>query len=163
MNWKPLKEFDGYSISDAGVVRNDRTGKWLKNNINGDGYHVVSLKTAAGYRAITIHRLVAYAFLPPAAEGESEVAHNDGVKTNNSVLNLRWATKASNQRDRLLHGTHSRGEKSCHAVFTDKTASMIRDGSIGGGMNNSALGRMLGVSHETVRAVRSRKTYRATA
>lgn len=163
MNWRVVEKFPNYSVSDCGMVKNNTTGRVLKNQRNTDGYFVVSLPTEKGFRTFRVHRLVADAFLPPPNEGQTEVAHNDGTTTRNDVANLRWATKAENQRDRLAHGTHSRGERQHKAVFSDEQAEAIRVGRIGAGMNNSELARALHVSHETIRALRARETYRTGA
>ena len=43
-----------------------------------------------------VHKLVAWAFLPPPAEGEFTIDHLDMNKLNNHVSNLRWVTHADN-------------------------------------------------------------------
>jgi hypothetical protein len=48
-----------------------------------------------------------------------EVAHNDGVPSNNAASNLRWDTRAGNFSDKIRHGTHSRGERSPNATLTN--------------------------------------------
>tara|TARA_R110000772_G_scaffold260610_1_gene378689 strand:- start:12 stop:641 length:630 start_codon:yes stop_codon:yes gene_type:complete len=43
-----------------------------------------------------VHKLVAWAFLPPPAQNEFTIDHLDMNKLNNHVDNLRWATHADN-------------------------------------------------------------------
>jgi len=43
-----------------------------------------------------VHKLVAWAFLPPPLEGEDTIDHIDMNKLNNHISNLRWATHADN-------------------------------------------------------------------
>jgi hypothetical protein len=158
--WKQLDKFPGYSVSDEGQVRNDRTGHILKPQLNTSGYPMAALPTERGWRTFSIHRLVAFAFLPPPLPGQNEVAHNDGTRTNNRATNLRWATKTENQRDRLLHGTHGRGERGTRAKFTNAEAALLRAFMRANPrVKNTELARQHGVSHETIRALRKGETY----
>ncbi|CAK0850600.1 unnamed protein product [Prorocentrum cordatum] len=64
----------------------------------------VGTLTASGYRVTTVagrirrvHRLVAEAFLgPPPTPWHSQINHKDGVKSNNHVANLEYATPSQN-------------------------------------------------------------------
>ena len=57
-----IENYNNYSISNLGNVRNDKTGRILKPYIKPSGYKQVQLgrKTIPQY----IHRLVAIAFIP---------------------------------------------------------------------------------------------------
>ena len=50
-----------------------------------------------------VHRLVAQTF-PPCDSPDLEVNHKDGDKTNNSVSNLEWCTRAENMDHALRAG-----------------------------------------------------------
>ena len=76
-------------------------GKPLKGRPNKAGY--LRVQTAKGAER-TIHRLVAEEFLPNP-EGYPEINHIDGDKTNNSVENLEWCSRAYNMKHRLIQGT----------------------------------------------------------
>ena len=98
-------------------------------------------KLAAGERGKTggktisklAHVLVAEAFLGPRPTSEHEVAHNDGVRTNNSVANLRWATPRENSADQVKHGTRVWGDKHYGSKLTNEQADQIRREYAAGG------------------------------
>ena len=57
--FKPIERISGYSVSNFGKVRNDKTGRILKPAINKHGYSNVFIK-GKNYK---VHRLVAETFL----------------------------------------------------------------------------------------------------
>ncbi len=98
--WRPVAGYDGfYEVSDGGSVRSLRRetrfgvkgGRCIAQCTNRYGYLVCRLSVNGIAKAITVHRLVATAFLPNSA-GLPTVNHRDGIKTNNVVNNLEWAT-----------------------------------------------------------------------
>lgn len=58
-------------------------------------------------RLVTIHRLVAEAFLPVSPERRC-VNHKNGNKTDNRVCNLEWVTHGENLRHAFQHGLRPR-------------------------------------------------------
>lgn len=105
--WCKIEGWDNYSVSDFGQIRNDKTGRILKEN-NYIGYNQVGL-TEYGYKTNhRIHRLVATSF----CENENKynvVDHIDNDKQNNHYTNLRWVTISQNKRNSLKrNGTSSK-------------------------------------------------------
>jgi hypothetical protein len=154
--WKasPLK--DGYLVSTHGQVQNGMTGTMLKRRINPSGYPYIYLGRG---KFITVHRLMAFTFFGAPKEGQTEVAHNDGVRTNNHISNLRWCTKTENQKDREIHGTTNRGERCGMAKFTNEQVRELRERMASRKESNCALGREYGVSNQTIRAIRLHHSY----
>ena len=95
MNWKDIKNYENYQISDCGKVRSNFRSKdkskykeiKLQNN---NGYKLVQLNNKDSKLMFRVHRLVAEAFIPNP-ENKRTVNHKDGDKSNNSVNNLEWA------------------------------------------------------------------------
>ena len=98
--WKPIKGFeDYYEVSNFGNVRSER--KVLKQLKRRHGYLSVFLyDRKGGYKQISVHRLVAEAFIPNPNE-YTEVNHIDECKTNNRADNLEWCSHKQN----MNHGT----------------------------------------------------------
>jgi hypothetical protein len=119
--WAPVSGYEGaYEVSDRGQVRsvprvrirsNGRpltvAGRILRLRLNQTGYWTVDL-SGGEKRSFLVHRLVLMAFRGPAPEGTIG-CHNNGVKTDNRLENLRWDTYAANMEDSLRHGTHRCG------------------------------------------------------
>lgn len=82
-----------YSVSSCGSVRNDTRNKPIKPFLDRYGYKKVFLGKGV---EVTVHRLVARAFIPNPEE-KPQVNHKNGVKTDNRVENLEWATNSENQ------------------------------------------------------------------
>jgi hypothetical protein len=88
--WKKIKDFENYEISSLGKVRNKK-GNILVPKYDRDGYAYARI-SKNGHRYLrAIHRLVAIAFIENP-ESKPTVNHIDGVKHNNVVPNLEWAT-----------------------------------------------------------------------
>ena len=119
-DFKKITEFENYSISNLGNVRNDITGRILVPYLNTNGYMALTLVKEKKKYLRYIHRLVAIAFIPNP-EGKTQVDHINGNKVDNVLENLRWVTVSENcyaygYNERNLHkqkkvkATHISGE-----------------------------------------------------
>ena len=112
-------------------------------------YLAVSLWENNKGKLWTVHKLVALAFLGPPPTPKHAVAHYDGDKTNNHFTNLRWATKAENEADKIRHGRTNRGERNGQAKITDAQAEQIKQ-RCGNGEKASALAAEYGISSSAI-------------
>ena len=94
-----INNFSNYQISNLGNVRNISTNRVLKPTIASDGYYCITLYNEGKAKWFKIHRIVATSFLGNP-EAKTEIDHIDRNILNNSVVNLRWATHAENQRNK---------------------------------------------------------------
>jgi len=94
---KLIPNYPNYSVTKDGNVINNKTNRELKRGIDSGGYCRVGLFNKGKVKFFLIHRLVASAFLNNL-ENKYEVNHIDGIKTNNNLLNLEWATRSENMK-----------------------------------------------------------------
>lgn len=97
--WKTITDYPNYEVSDAGEVRNVRTGRVLKPVLK-DGYHRVMVYPDK--KCIYVHRLVAMHFIENP-ENKPMVDHIDRNRANNHVSNLRWASNSENALNTDYH------------------------------------------------------------
>lgn len=111
--WKDIQGYEGkYQVSDFGRVKSlarfveknkgvfvSKKEIFLKPAKNRKGYLKIKLcKKTDGVcteKAITIHRLLAYEFLENSLN-KPQVNHINGIKDDNRVVNLEWATASEN-------------------------------------------------------------------
>ena len=105
-----IKGFPNYSVSNFGNVRNNSTGRILKAGIEGQGYYIVVLSKDGKTRAKKVHRLVGEAFIPnPENKGCLDHINND--KLNNNISNLRWCSQQQNSYNQKLSSVNTSGSK----------------------------------------------------
>ncbi len=105
MRWKQIPLFS-YSVSDSGLIRNDRKGNILKPMWTGrkcKQYGTVMLCNNGDVRVAKVHVLVLEAFVGPRPHGHLAL-HRDDDTTNNGLNNLYWGTPQDNELDRRARG-----------------------------------------------------------
>lgn len=95
--WKRIVEYESYEISNIGRVRRkNKNGYRYKTGVQDkDGYPRVVLYNGGRCKHFRIHRLVAQAFIDNPGN-KPIVDHENGIVSDNSVHNLRWATYGEN-------------------------------------------------------------------
>ena len=106
--WKAVPGWEGYYQASSygrikGVDREIWNGKGyfikkgiiLKECYDKRGYPRVCFRRDDKPKVYTVHRLVASSFIPNP-ENKRTVNHIDGIKTNNTVINLEWNTYKEN-------------------------------------------------------------------
>lgn len=111
--WRTIEEYPSYSVSSAGEVRNDETGRILSPGKGKNGYFTVTLCKDNKSKSQLVHRLVALHFIPNPGSKRC-VDHSDGNPLNNKIENLRWATHRENCANSKMQSNNTSGIKGVH-------------------------------------------------
>ena len=117
--WRTVKDYENYSISSFGRIKNNKFNRILKPGKTTGRYHHVSLYKKGKAKNYDIHRLVAIGFLPNH-ENKPKVDHIDEIKTNNNIINLRFATVSQNGFNQGKHKDNTTGYKGVSFHKRDK-------------------------------------------
>lgn len=93
--WKEIKGFSNYEVSNEGVIRNKETKQTIQPHKTTSGYHTLKLYRDNKPYTRQVHRLVAATYL---GDSDLDVNHIDGNKTNNNINNLEYVTKSDNMK-----------------------------------------------------------------
>ena len=106
----PIAGYEGrYDIHPDGRVWSHvrRRGKFLSATAS-DGYALVTLSKDKTPTVISIHRLLAIAYIPNP-DNKPYVDHVDRDRANNSLDNLRWVTSQENSQNRTIQKKSTTG------------------------------------------------------
>lgn len=88
--WKKIRGFPGYSVSNCGLIRSDKSGRILSLSENQFGVLYVGMMKDGTQRHRSVALLVAKAFLPRPRDAFDTPINLDGDRFNNTVENLTW-------------------------------------------------------------------------
>ena len=160
--WRPVVGHEGwYEISSLGRARSlrNRYGNprvkmltaWLRL-----GYPTVSIRGLDRSRPVSVHRLVAAAFLGPCPRGH-EVNHKDFDRANPTLTNLEYVTHSENNRHAFQHGRRPVvGERVGASKLTDAAVREIRQTT----GTNVEIARRFGVHPVTILRARKGEQWR---
>lgn len=165
--WRKIPGLKGYEASNFGRIKSCRRKvrfvskcgresfrlkkeKILKPGPHRGGY--LLLRTSS--KALTVHSLVAAAFIGPRPKG-FDVCHNNGKRNDNRATNLRYATRKDNFLDRVKHGTIYQGATQAKLVKSE--ILKIRTAK---NLSNGKLAKRFKVAPETIRRLRKGISWR---
>lgn len=154
----PIKEYPGLFATEDGVVYQEYLGYLnVKSiSINKRGYPEISL----GKKVVTVHKLVALAFLGPRPAG-TVVCHGNDIKTDNRVVNLYYGTPQQNVDDFWRNSGHRRaprkGVNSRAKKFTAEYILYVR--SLHPSLGYKKIAKLTGLSVWAVRTIIQRNTW----
>lgn len=138
MKWIDIPGWERYQVSERGDVRSKdmsvrskggasavRKGRILARVIKTNGYACVTLTDGINRPQLSVHRLVARAFIGECPVG-LHVLHCDGDKTNNHYTNLRYGTPSENAEDTAKHGRRRSRGRHPGAKLDEDAVQVIR-------------------------------------
>ncbi|MEM7557020.1 MAG: NUMOD4 domain-containing protein [Cyanobacteria bacterium P01_A01_bin.84] len=139
--YQDIPNYSKYLVSNYGNVMSKKTKKILKPYLTNRGYLTVGFWVDKKKRRLSIHRLVASAFLENL-KNLPEVNHLNGTKTDNNLCNLEWASGSTNVSHAFQTGLHQ-------TKLSRKMALRVRELRSQGNTLRET-GKILGVSHSTI-------------
>lgn len=124
-----IPQYPKYEISANGEVRNISTKKVLKQKFSKPYFSIGLYSDDKKVHYHNVHRLVALAWIEtPKNYKELQVAHNDGIATNNHFENLEWKTAKENTHDKYKHNSFNspHGEEHHNRRLSDDFVVSLR-------------------------------------
>jgi hypothetical protein len=163
---RPIQGFEGlYSVTSDGRVwahekrkgRGVHPGRWLRAGLSGSGYLSVVLIHGGVRKTVTVHRIVAKAWVPnDDPELRDEINHIDGVKAHNEASNLEWCTRSHN----ILHA-YQIGLRQPHGgALSCEQVSRVRL-LVAQGHRQIDVAARFGIARQRVHSIVHNRAYRA--
>lgn len=156
----PIPNWEKYGVSKDGEVARITGGRGATAGLvlsqhkhKTRGYLTVRLYDKNRQRTFDVHRLVAMTFLGEVSDG-MHVCHNNGIKTDCRLSNLRIDTISSNNMDKSNHGTDNRGERSGHNKYSKELILEIKKKLVNGA-KPAEVAREYGMSHTYIRNIKN--------
>lgn len=169
----PISEFPGYAITKNGEVFScwSRGGnhisiitrEWRKLKLrdkNNRGWLSVVLCKEGGRYGKRVSRLVLETFIGKCPEG-MEACHNNNIRSDNALSNLRWDTHINNNNDKKKHGTWQCGEKhGMHKLnnFQIRRIRLMKE--VSPNLSQSKVAKMFKVSQVTISNILRQKHWK---
>lgn len=129
--WKNIKEYPNYKVSSLGKIKRIKTYVPGKNGSertlpemikavkpNKKGYLMAKLTNKHGNKNVSVHRIVATAFIKNSSN-LPEINHKNCIKSDNRVDNLEWCTTKQNVHHAMKNGLR-------HPTLSNKQIIAIR-------------------------------------
>lgn len=136
--WKTTQQDEYLEVSTHGRVRRKqrpliyKDGRkgflpagYLRGALSREGYVCIS----SGGKKYLLHRIIAETFLPPPTEvfAYQTVNHKNGIKTDNHITNLEWATyKANNDHARDTGLCRQHGNNTNLTKFSEQLVAALK-------------------------------------
>lgn len=165
--WKDIPGYERlYRISNYGKVKsypgNGPRTEQLKSYKMKCGYLRFSLYKNGLKKTYLVHRLVLQTFVGPCPQGMVG-CHNDGIRDNNFIGNLRWDTSYNNSQDMIMHKTNlikARGSKSGLSKLNEPQVKIIKYLLKEGYLTQKEIAKIFYVSATTISDINTNKTWK---
>ena len=159
--WKEIIGYEGfYDVSNYGSVRKS-DGLIMKSRKEHDGYYRVGLSKKGIRKFHKIARLVAKSFIENP-ENKPEVNHKNGVKTDDILSNLEWATKSENMKHADRNGLRKmqRGSKCTWSKLDETKVAEIKILLEKSSIKQKEIAKKFGVDASLISQIKSGKKWK---
>jgi hypothetical protein len=164
VQYRLIPGYPDYRIGDDGSVwtskQQGKRAKWrLLAQAKMNGYMVVGLcNPGFKQKMFRVHQLMLMAFVGPRPDG-MEGCHNNGVRNDNRLSNLRWDTHVNNESDKEQHGTVMRGDIHGSSKLRERDIPVVRK-MLASGISVPEVAKKFGVAKSTIGGVKYRKAWK---
>jgi hypothetical protein len=169
--WKDIAGYENlYQIGSDGSIKmvretlqrktdrkprpNPYYGKIMRCKLNGAGYLSTCFTKDGVTKMVSPHRLVAEAFIPNP-ENKRTVNHKNGIKTDNRLENLEWATSS----EQNIHGFKTGLRVAPNKKFTPEQVVEVRSKFKAGNRTRRSLAEEYNVCGTTISRIVDNKIY----
>lgn len=100
--WKDVPWYEWhYIVSNLWNVYSTKSNIELKKHLNKYWYLAIHLHGFGNKKTVLVHRIVSMAFIPNP-ENKRTVNHINGIRNDNRLSNLEWATHAENNKHAFM-------------------------------------------------------------
>ena len=134
----------------------------LKPFKQSNGYIRVTLSRDGKVKLFLVHRLVLLVHEGPCPIKHT-AAHRNGIRDDNRLENLYWATGNEQWSDKEKHGTATRGSKAGPSKLDEETVALIKQRLVSEGRSRglmASLSREYGVSRSCIYLIDHDKSWR---
>lgn len=158
---------DVYTVFSNGSVMRNSSRKYIKARPNWAGYMMVHLRHRSINKNVTVHRLVANAFIEKP-DSEYDVDHIDNNKSNNNVENLQWLSRSENIKKAFKQGrpspkgnsiTNRRGYRSPVAKLSQENVKDIKKMLTNRELMQKDIAKMFNVSPQDICNIKKGRNY----
>ena len=116
----------------------------------GKDYFAIKIMRGGKSKRFRLHNLVAEAFLGPRPEGY-HVAHLDGDRFHDKLVNLAWVTPKENEKHKSIHGRTIKGEMHVLSKLKKEDVVLI----LASKESSNRIAQKYGVSGRLIRKIRA--------
>lgn len=152
------------------IAKRGEAAEFANNALNYDGDECLTWPFSVGpngyamfgvkRKRLTVSRWICEQINGKPPTPEHQAAHSCGNGTRGCIAknHLSWKTRKENERDKLTHGTHNRGERSGLAKLKEDQVREIK--RLQGVVSQKELGLMFGVKRSTIASVHQGVSWR---
>lgn len=161
--WVTAIDFPEYEVSDAGRVRRVVSARGaslgaILKTYDSNGYRKVTLTAGDRKRKVSVHRLVLESFVGKPTE-KLDCCHSNGIRFDNRLENLRWASRSDNMADAKRHGTAAIGEKNGQSILKEADVIRIRELKASG-LPVGKIAKLYNVTHQAISDICNLRNWR---